>query len=168
VDRIPPAALPASFRPAIADSLRNAAAGGGLYGYPVTGVRVEILSARYDDAGQPEIALNSAASLAFRHALAAAGAAVVEPYGRLEARVPEENLGAVVKSLHQRRAVVEDTGFGRGAVIVRGVVPIAEMFGYLTALRSQTQGRGSFSLEPLDYRRLPDNLTSLHHPKLYE
>ncbi len=55
-----------------------------------------------------------------------------------------------------------------GAGVVRGVVPIAEMFGCATAVRSQTQGRGSFSLEPLNYRRLPDHLTSLHHPKRYE
>jgi len=71
-----------------------------------------------------------------------------------------------MKTLQQRRALVLDTGFSRDAAIIRGVAPIGEMFGFLTALRSQTQGRGSFMLEPLDYRPLPDNLTALHHEKL--
>jgi elongation factor G len=72
----------------------------------------------------------------------------------------------VMKTLQQRRAVFLDTGVSRSGAIVRGVAPIGEMFGYLTALRSHTQGRGSFSLEPLDYRPLPDNLIALHHEKL--
>jgi len=72
-----------------------------------------------------------------------------------------------VKTLNQRRAVVEDTGFTKGGASIRGVVPIGEMFGYLTVLRSHTQGRGSFSLEPLDYRPVPDNLVALHHERLY-
>ena len=91
---------------------------------------------------------------------------MLEPYGRLEIRIPDDYLGAVMKTLQQRRAIVLDTGFSRGVTIVRGVAPIGDMFGYLTALRSHTQGRGSFSLEPLDYRPLPDNLTALHHEKL--
>jgi elongation factor G len=166
-DGLRPGALPQSFLPAILESVRNAADGGGLFGYPVTGIAVTIRSAVYDDVGQPEIALNSATSLAFRDSLRAAGAVVLEPYGRLEIRIPETYLGGVVKTLHQRRAIVEDTGFHRTTVLVRGVVPIGEMFGYLTVLRSQTQGRGSLSLEPLDYRPVPDNLVALHHEKLY-
>jgi elongation factor G len=159
-------AIPAGYVPALIDSVANAADGGGLYGYPVTGIRATIDDAEFSDAGQPEIAINSAASHAFREALQRAGAIVLEPYGRLEIRIPDEYLGAVMKTLQQRRAVVTDTGFARGATIVRGVAPIADMFGYLTALRSHTQGRGSFSLEPFDYRPLPDNLTALHHEKL--
>jgi elongation factor G len=91
---------------------------------------------------------------------------VLEPYGRLEIRVPEEYVGAVMKTLQQRRAVVSDTGYVKNAAVIRGVAPIGEMFGYLTSLRSHTQGRGSFALEPLDYRPLPDNLVALHHVRL--
>jgi elongation factor G len=166
VSALPQGAMPAAYVPALVDSVANAADGGGLYGYPVTGIRATIEDASFADAGQPEIAINSAASHAFREALRAAGAIVLEPYGRLEIRIPEDYLGAVMKTLQQRRAIVLDTGFSRGATIVRGVAPIGDMFGYLTALRSHTQGRGSFSLEPLDYRPLPDNLTALHHEKL--
>ncbi len=163
---LPAGAIPSAFLPALRDSVANAADGGGLYGYPVTGVRATIGDAAFSETGQPEIAINSAASHAFREALRAASAVVLEPYGRLEIRVPEDYVGVVMKTLQQRRAVVLDTGFLRSAAVIRGVAPIGEMFGFLTALRSQTQGRGSFVLEPLDYRPLPDNLTALHHDKL--
>ncbi len=158
--------IPAAFVPALLDSVANAAEGGGIYGYPVTGVRATLLDASFSESGQPEIAINSAASHAFREALRNAGPVVLEPYGKLEIRVPEDYVGAVMKTLQQRRAIVMDTGFQRDSAVVRGVAPIGEMFGFLTSLRSQTQGRGSYMLEPLDYRPLPDNLTALHHEKL--
>ena len=166
-DELSEGTLPRAFLASVIDSVRNAADGGGLYGYPVTGARFHLVEAVYDDVGQVEVALNSATSLAFREALKKAGAVVLEPYGRLEVRVPEDYLGNVVRTLNQRRAVVEDTKFSRASVAIRGVAPIGEMFGYLTVLRSQTQGRGSLSLEPLDYRPVPDNLTELHHQRLY-
>jgi elongation factor G len=166
VDELGAGAIPAAYRPALKESVANAAEGGGLYGYPVTGVRATVEDAAFAESGQPEIAINSAASHAFREALRAAGPVVLEPYGRLEIRVPEEFVGVVMKTLQQRRAVVMDTGFARDTAVVRGVAPIGEMFGFLTSLRSQTQGRGSYMLEPLDYRPLPDNLTALHHDKL--
>jgi elongation factor G len=150
----------------VMDSIRNAAEGGGTFGYPVVGASVTLTAASFDDVGQVEVALNSATSLAFRDALINAGGVVLEPYGKLEVRIPEEFLGGVVKSLNQRRAAVEDTQFTRGNVVVLGVAPIGEMFGYLTVLRSQTQGRGSLVLEPLDYRPVPENLTALHHQRL--
>ena len=166
IDRLGAGAVPASLVPAILESIANAANGGGLYGYPVVGIRATLLAAEFAESGQPEIALNSAASHAFREALRAADGVVLEPYGRLEVRVPEEYVGVVMKTLQQRRAIVEDTGYHRGAAVVRGVAPIGEMFGYLTALRSHTQGRGSFSLEPLDYRPLPENLSARHEKLL--
>ena len=167
VDELTEGTLPRAVLASVIDSVRNAAGGGGLYGYPVTGARFRVVDAAYDDVGQFEVALNSATSLAFRETLKGAGAIVLEPYGRLEVRVPEDYLGNVVRTLNHRRAVVEETKFGRGSVAIRGVAPIGEMFGYLTVLRSQTQGRGSMSLEPLDYRPVPDNLAELHHQRLY-
>ena len=166
VDAMAAGTIPVAYQPALKDSIGNAADGGGIYGYPVTGIRVTIADASFSESGQPEIAINSAASAPFRDALRAAGPVVLEPYGKLEIRIPEDHVGAVMKTLQQRRAVVMDTGFSRDSAIIRGVAPIGEMFGFLTALRSQTQGRGSFMLEPLDYRPLPDNLTALHHDKL--
>lgn len=166
--RVPEGTVSPSLAASVVEAARNAAEGGGLYGYPVTGIRVVVLSARYAESGQPEIALNSATSLAFRDALSEAGPVVLEPYGRLEVRVPEDHLGNVVKSLNQRRATVEQTKFSKGNVLVRGTAPIGEMFGYLTALRSLTQGRGSLSLEPMGYRPLPESLVSGQHQRLYD
>jgi elongation factor G len=160
--------LPRAYLAAILDSLESAAAGGGSFGYPVVGATVVLVSAGYDDVGQPEVALNSAAHMAFREALRGARGVVLEPYARLEVRVPEDLLGGVVKTLNQRRAVVERTQFARGSVVIDGVAPIGEMFGYLTVLRSQTQGRGSLSLEPLDYRPVPENLAAAHHERLFD
>jgi elongation factor G len=165
-DALPPGTIPGAFLPALRESVKNAADGGGLYGYPVTGVAATIEDAAFTESGQPEIAINSAAGHAFREALRAAGPIVLEPYGRLEIHVPEDYVGVVMKTLQQRRAVVLDTGFARETAVIRGVAPIGEMFGFLTALRSQTQGRGSYVLEPCDYRPLPDNLTALHHDRL--
>jgi elongation factor G len=165
-DLLPQGTIPNAFLPALRESVANAAEGGGIYGYPVTGVRASIEDAAFTEAGQPEIAINSAASHAFREALQKAGSIVLEPYGKLEIHVPEEYVGVVMKTLQQRRAVVMDTGFARDSAVIRGVAPIGEMFGFLTALRSQTQGRGSYMLEPLDYRPLPESLTALHHAKL--
>jgi elongation factor G len=167
VDALEPGTVPKQYLPAILESVRNAAEGGGLYGYPVTGVGITLREAAFEDVGQPEIALNSATSLAFREALLQAGSTVLEPYGKLEVRIPEDFLGGVVKTLNQRRAVVEETGYLQNQVAVRGVVPIAEMFGFLTLLRSQTQGRGSYSLEPLDFRPVPANLARDQHERLY-
>ncbi len=165
-DAMAPGTIPSAYLPALRDSVANAAEGGGLYGYPVTGVAATIEDAAFSESGQPEIAINSAAGHAFRDALRAAGPIVLEPYGRLEIHVPEDFVGVVMKTLQQRRAIVLDTGFAREAAVIRGVAPIGEMFGFLTALRSQTQGRGSYMLEPLDFRPLPDSLTALHHDKL--
>ena len=166
VSRLREGDIPSGLVPGILESLANAAEGGGLYGYPLINVRIVLLKARYAESGQAEIALNAAASAAVRDALRRGRVAVLEPIMRLEIRTPEEYLGAVMKNLHGRRAIVEDTKFTPSAVLVRGSVPLAEMFGYSTNLRSLTQGRASFNMEPLDYRPVPDSLVATFHQKL--
>ncbi len=166
-NRLPEFTLSPQLLEGILESMRNAGEGGGVYGYAVTGVRVILSGVKYADTGQPEIALNSATSHAFREAVREAGSVVLEPYGKMEVRVPEDYLGAVMKTLNQRRVMVEDTDYTKNAVTIKGVAPIAEMFGYLTNLRSSSQGRGSFSFEPLDYRPVPTALVALQHDPLY-
>ena len=163
---LPEGTLPQSLTAGLLDTLRTAAEGGGVYGYPVVGVRIVLTRARSGDQGQPEIALNSAATLAFRETLRRAEISVLEPIMKLEIRTPEEHLGAIVKHLGSRRAIVEETRFVRNAVLVRGMVPLSEMFGYSTTLRSLSQGRASFHLEPLDYRPVPPSLLSALAQKL--
>ena len=165
--RLPEFTLTPALLDGVLESMRNAGEGGGVYGYAVTGVKVTLAEVEFSDVGQPEIALNSATSHAFREAVRQAGSVVLEPYGRLEVRVPEDYLGGVMKTLNQRRVMVEDTGYLKSAVAIKGVAPIAEMFGYLTELRSSSQGRGSFSFEPLDYRPVPDALAASQHEPLY-
>jgi elongation factor G len=165
--RLPEYTLSPSLLAGVLESMQNAAGGGGVYGYAVTGVRVVLLGVTFADAGQPEIALNSATTHAFREAVRNAGSVVLEPYGKLEVRVPEEYLGGVMKTLNQRRAVVESTDYLKKTVVIQGVAPIAEMFGYLTELRSASQGRAAFSIEPFDFRAVPGSLTATQHDPLY-
>jgi elongation factor G len=158
-------AIPAAFLPAILDSMANAANGGGAYGYPVTGIRITLDAATFDEAGQPRSRSTPprATRSGTRSPPPGRRARAVR---RLEIRVPEEYVGAVMKTLQQRRAVVSDTGYVEERRRHPRRRPIGEMFGYLTSLRSHTQGRGSFALEPLDYRPLPDNLVAAHHVRL--
>jgi len=164
--RLPEGSIPVGLVPGLLDTLKTAAEGGGLYGYPVVGVVVTALEARLGEQAQPEIALNSAATLAFRETLRKADVCVLEPIMKLEIRTPEEHLGAVVKNLGSRRAVIRETRFLRSGVIVEGTAPLSEMFGYSTSLRSLTQGRASFNMEPLDYRPIPPALLAALVQKL--
>jgi elongation factor G len=91
-------------------------------------------------------------TLALREAIAQAQTIVLEPVMSLEVRVPEDSLGNIMKDLGARRAEIQETDLLGGMATVRGLVPLAEMFGYSTQMRSMTQGRGSFSMEPYDYQ----------------
>src|SRR5206468_8598665 len=124
-------------------------------------VRISLLAAKYAETGSAEIALNAAAVAALRDALRRGRVAVLEPIMRLEVRCPEEYLGGILKNLGGRRAQVEETRFAGNIVLLRGSAPLAEMFGYSTTLRSISQGRASFNLEPFDYRPVPDNLMAI-------
>jgi elongation factor G len=129
----------------------------------VVDARIHLLSVEVDDAPDPTLPVAAATAAALRTALHKAAAAVLEPIMRLEVRVPDDFLGAVMKDLSARRSTIEETGTHRRSSFVRGTVPLAEMFGYSTDLRSLTQGRATFSLEPHDYRLLPPNLTERDH-----
>ena len=91
-------------------------------------------------------------TLALREAIAQAQTIVLEPVMNLEVRVPDECLGGIMKDLGARRAEIRETELLGGIALIRGLVPLAEMFGYSTQMRSLTQGRGSFSMEPYDYQ----------------
>jgi elongation factor G len=165
VSRLREGAIVPSLVPGILESLTNAAEGGGLYGYPLINVRIALTRAQYAETGSAEIALNAAAVAALRDALKRGHVAVLEPIMKLEVRTPEEYLGGIMKNLGGRRALVEDTKFTGKLVLIRGSVPLAEMFGYSTTIRSLSQGRASFNLEPLDYRPVPDNLVATFHQR---
>jgi elongation factor G len=125
---------------------------GGSHGFPVVDVTVRVLDFRHNDPPDPAIPLLGTLTMALREALAQAQTIVLEPVMTLEVRAPDDCLGAIMKDLGSRRAEIRETDLDGGFAIVRGLVPLAEMFGYSTHMRSLTQGRGSFSMEPFDYQ----------------
>jgi elongation factor G len=125
---------------------------GGAHGYPVVDVKVRILDVRHNDPPDPLVPLLGSLSLALRDALVQAQTIVLEPVMKLEVRASADCLGAVMKDLGSRRAEIHETVLLDDGAVVRGLVPLAEMFGYSTQIRSLTQGRGSFSMEPYDYQ----------------
>jgi elongation factor G len=125
---------------------------GGSHGYPVVDLTVRILDFRHNDPPDPAVPLMGTLTLALRDAIAQAQTIVLEPVMNLEVRAPDDCLGIIMKDLGSRRAEIRETELLGGAAVVRGLVPLAEMFGYSTQIRSLTQGRGSFSMEPYDYQ----------------
>ena len=125
---------------------------GGTHGYPIVDVKVNVLDFRHNDPPDPSVPLLGTLTLALREAIAQAQTIVLEPVMNLEVRVPDECLGGIMKDLGARRAEIRETELLGGSALIRGLVPLAEMFGYCTQMRSLTQGRGSFSMEPYDYQ----------------
>jgi len=153
--------VPSDCIQSMLDTVQGSAEGGGVFGFPVTGVRAEILDARLIEGSDPSAALNPAANRALYRALTEAKVAVLEPIMRLDVRTPEEYLGSVLKHLHAKRALISDTRISPTQTVILGSVPLAEMFGFSTTLRSLSQGRASFNLEPLDFRPVPANQEAL-------
>ncbi|UCF66444.1 MAG: elongation factor G [Acidobacteriota bacterium] len=156
--------LAAQMRREAVEVLRSACEAGGSFGYPVIDVKVRLESLELADAPDPLVPLGAALSLAVRHAFQEGSTTLLEPIMRFEVRVPEDHLGAAVKDLGARRAEIRDTRLTGQMALVRGFVPLAEMFGYSTDLRSLTRGRGTFTLEPFDYRAVPEGGQG---PRLY-
>ncbi|GAB4373737.1 MAG: elongation factor G [Acidobacteriota bacterium] len=155
----------ATFPPAMRQEIAEILASGcesGAWGYPVVDVRVRVDDLEVGDAPDPLVPISASLTMALRQALDAAGAVILEPIMRLEVRTPEPFLGAVVKDLSARRAEIRETGMHGDLAVVRGFAPLAEMFGYSTHLRSLTQGRGTFSLEPFDYSPVEEKDAALH------
>jgi elongation factor G len=105
-----------------------------------------------------EIAFRIAAQTAIREVYASAGPAILEPIMKLEVRAPEEFQGTVMGQVNQRRGMIQDTSNDTGWVTINALVPLSEMFGYMSILRSMTEGRGSFNMEPARYDIVPQNV----------
>jgi elongation factor G len=158
--RVSPQAIPRQFVPAVEQGVRDAAQSGPLGGYAVTDLEVRLVDGSHHEVDSNEIAYRAAAAHALRHGLDQGAPALLEPIFRLEVVVPGEYAGDVLGQLAARRCAVTGTEVGPGgAQIIRGDVPLAEMFGYATDLRSATQGRGVFSMEFTHYARLDPQLS---------
>jgi elongation factor G len=151
-----PEVIPAEFIPAIEASLRESMEAGVLAGYPMVDVGVVLLDGTYDESQSSEGAFHRAAAIAFHKAVQEAHPVLLEPIMRLEVVVPEDNTGDVITNVSARRGEIQGIELLPGGVqAIRGYVPLSEMFGYATDLRSVTQGRGAFTMEFDHYAPAP-------------
>jgi elongation factor G len=159
VNAIKGGAIPHEFIPAVEKGVREAMSAGVLAGYPLVDLKVTLVFGSYHDVDSSENAYRMAAAIALREGCRKAGAFLLEPLMAVSVETPEEHTGDVLGDLASRRGQVrgmdEVAGGGR---LLRADVPLAEMFGYATTLRSLTQGRATFSMEFLRYAKLPANL----------
>ncbi len=158
VNDIKGGAIPREFIPAVDKGLQEAMQGGVLAGYPVEDVKVTLYDGSYHDVDSSEMAFKLAASMAFKEGARKADAIILEPMMKVEVETPEEFMGDVIGDLNRRRGQVSSMDDRGGNKIVNAFCPLSEMFGYSTDLRSQTQGRASYSMEFDHYEEVPRNV----------
>ena len=131
---------------------------GPLAGYQVVDIGVELYDGSYHEVDSSEMAFKTAAAMAFREACKKSKAVLLEPIFKVEVTVPEEYMGDVIGDISGRRGRIEGSNIENGASQIKGFVPLSEMFGYATDLRSKTQGRGVYVMQFDHFEKLPDNL----------
>jgi elongation factor G len=157
-DEVKGGAIPREFIPAIEKGIEEALTRGILAGYPLVNIEATVFDGSFHDVDSSEIAFKMAGSMAFQEAARKAKLILLEPIMKIEITTPESFMGDVIGDLNSRRGqVIEMTDRGT-AKIIRGTVPLAEMFGYVTSLRSLSQGRASSSMEFLKYDQVPENV----------
>jgi elongation factor G len=155
VENIKGGAIPREYFKPIEAGIRDAAKSGTMAGYPVTDVSVELYDGSYHDVDSSELAFHNAGSIAFREGMAKAKPTILEPIMDLEVTTSDEYLGEVIGDMNVRRIKIESIEQKGTAKIISGLAPLAQMFGYSTALRSLTQGRATFTMEPSFYKEVP-------------
>ena len=150
--------IPKEYIPAVEAGVRGAAENGILAGYPVIDFKVTLYDGSYHEVDSSEMAFKIAGSMAFKQAMEKAKPALLEPYMKVEITTPDEYLGDVMGDVNSRRGRIEGFYDRSGVKVVDAFVPLAEMFGYATALRSMTQGRASYSMEFHHYEKVPNNV----------
>ena len=151
--------IPQEYIPAVEKGVKEAAESGVLAGYPVTDLRVQLIDGSFHEVDSNEMAFRMAAILAFKEGMQKGGAVLLEPVMKVEVVMPEEYLGEVLGQLNARRGMIQGMEMRPGnAQAARALVPLAEMFGYATSLRSATQGRGVFSMEFDHYAPLSESV----------
>ncbi|MCM2324232.1 MAG: elongation factor G [Oligoflexia bacterium] len=158
VDEITGGSIPREYIPACDKGFQEAVKEGRLIGFPIIGIRVVINDGAYHDVDSSEQAFKTAALMGFREGYEKAGAVVLEPIMKLETQAPEEFQGSVMGQINQRRGMIVNSGTNEGYAIIEAEVPLNEMFGYSTDLRSATQGKGEFTMEFLKYSPVPRNV----------
>ncbi len=151
-------AIPKEYIPAVGEGIEEATKAGILGGFPVIGIHANVFDGSFHEVDSSELAFHIAGSMAFKDAMSKADAILLEPIMKVEVTMPEEYMGDVIGDLNARRGRIEGMDDVGGGKLVRGFVPLAEMFGYSTDLRSKTQGRGNFSMFFERYEPVPKNI----------
>ena len=158
VNKVTGGRVPREYIPSVDAGCREAMTSGPLAGYPLTDVRVTLLDGAYHDVDSSELAFKVAGLAAFKEAAKLADPAILEPVMRVEVVTPEDFMGDVIGDLNSRRGQIQAMDERSGARVVRALVPLSEMFGYVGDLRSRTQGRASYSMEFDSYSEVPGNV----------
>lgn len=158
VNNISGGVIPKEYIPAVDKGIQEAMQNGVLAGYPVVDFNVTLYDGSYHDVDSSEMAFKIAGSMAFKDACRKANAVLLEPMMKVEVEVPEEYMGDVIGDLNRRRGQINSMDDRMGLKIVNAFVPLAEMFGYSTDLRSATQGRGTYTMEFDHYGEVPNNI----------
>ena len=161
VNEIVGGAIPREFIPAVDKGCREQMETGVIAGYPLVNVKVSLYDGSYHDVDSSEVAFKVAGSTALKEGAQKADPVILEPVMSLEVVTPEEYMGDVVGDLNRRRGIIHGMEDGPSGKIVSGEVPLAEMFGYATDLRSSSQGRATFTMEPLKYSEVPSNVAEV-------
>ena len=151
-------AIPKEYIPKIQEGIEEAMLTGPVAGYQVVDIGIELYDGSYHEVDSSEMAFKIAASMAFKEACKKANPVLLEPIFKVEVTVPEEYMGDVIGDISSRRGRIEGSDMNLGAVAVRGMVPLSEMFGYATDLRSKTQGRGTYVMQMDHFDKLPDHM----------
>ncbi len=158
VDKVVGGSIPREFIPSVEAGCRAAMKNGIQAGFPLTGVRVTLHEGTYHDVDSSQIAFEQAGLLAFREAAKKAGPQILEPIMKVVVTTPDEFIGNITGDLNRRRALIMGTEERGNTRLLNAEAPLSEMFAYTNSVRGMSQGRASFSMEPLDYRPVPNNL----------
>ena len=150
--------VPKEYIKPIEEGIREAAEAGTLAGYPVIDFKATLVDGSYHEVDSSEMAFKIAASMAFKEGCKQAKSVLLEPIMKVEITVPEEYMGDVIGDINSRRGRMEGMELVAGNQVIRSFIPLSEMFGYATDLRSKTQGRGTYSMEPSHYEEVPKSI----------
>jgi len=159
VDAITGGRVPREYIPSVDHGIRDAMNTGVLAGYPVVGVKATLVDGAYHDVDSSEMAFKIAGSMAFKEAARLANPVLLEPMMSVEVRTPEEYMGDVIGDLNSRRGQIQAMDDASGVKVVRALVPLSEMFGYVGDLRSKTSGRAVYSMTFETYAEVPRNVS---------
>ncbi len=167
VNKIVGGVVPREYISAVESGIKEAIANGILAGYPLVDVKVSLVDGSYHEVDSSEMAFKIAASMAFKEAARKADPVLLEPIMKTEVTVPEEYMGDVIGDINSRRGNVEGMETRSGSQLIKAFVPLGEMFGYATDLRSRTQGRGTYVMEFHHYAEIPQNIVEKIIDKRY-